>query len=215
MSSSAHRPLDHPTPPPPSAPALRPGALARLAALALAGIGLATAARAAASTDPPSIVPRPCEAEEFAGARCGALRVPLDPARPGGAQTTLSLVVRPAGQPSERIGALLLNNGSGGSALEQLRHRARRRRASRPATGLGDHRRRNRARAVRRLVRTHNTLAAYQNGFSLARQLPGSRVLSRDGDDYSLVVWSPCTAAALAEYAITGRLPAPGTLCLD
>lgn len=65
------------------------------------------------------------------------------------------------------------------------------------------------------LQSTHNTLAAYENAFGLAEQLPGSRVLSRDGDDYSLVVWSPCAAAAVDEYTAAGRLPAPGTLCLD
>jgi pimeloyl-ACP methyl ester carboxylesterase len=65
------------------------------------------------------------------------------------------------------------------------------------------------------LQSTHNTLSAYENAFSLARQLPGSRVLSRAGDDYSLVIWSPCAAAGFEAYATVGRLPAPGTLCLD
>jgi len=65
------------------------------------------------------------------------------------------------------------------------------------------------------LQSTHNTVAAYENAFSLAEQFPGSRVLSRDGDEGSLVVWSPCATAAVEEYTAAGRLPAPGTICLD
>lgn len=62
-----------------------------------------------------------CQASEFAGARCGTLQVPVDWSQPDGAATELALVVRPADDQEERIGVLLLNNASGGSAIEQLR----------------------------------------------------------------------------------------------
>jgi pimeloyl-ACP methyl ester carboxylesterase len=65
------------------------------------------------------------------------------------------------------------------------------------------------------LQSTHNSLAPYSHGFGLARQLPGSEVLSREGDDYSVIIFSRCAATAFDEYATAGRLPAPGTLCLD
>jgi hypothetical protein len=84
--------------------------------------------------------------------------------------------------------------------------RPRRPHAGRPARG---------APAALLLQSTHNALGAYEDAFGLARQLPGSRVLTREGDDYSLVIWSPCAGAAFEEYATAGRLRVPGTLCLD
>lgn len=65
------------------------------------------------------------------------------------------------------------------------------------------------------LQSTHNTLGSYENAFGFAQQLPVSGVLSREGDDYSLIIWSPCVAAAFEEYATSGRLPEPGAICLD
>jgi pimeloyl-ACP methyl ester carboxylesterase len=65
------------------------------------------------------------------------------------------------------------------------------------------------------LESTHNTLAAYESGFSFAEQFPNSRILSRSGDDYSLVVWSRCIATEFDVYLTSGQLPAPGTICLD
>ena len=65
------------------------------------------------------------------------------------------------------------------------------------------------------LQSTHNALAPYANAFALSRQLPGSRVLSREGDDYSLVLFSACAAAAFDAYTVEGRLPEPGALCTD
>ena len=65
------------------------------------------------------------------------------------------------------------------------------------------------------LESTHNTLAAYESGFSLAEQFPDSRVLSREGDEYSLVVWSSCIATAFDDYLMSGQLPPPGAICLD
>lgn len=65
------------------------------------------------------------------------------------------------------------------------------------------------------LQSTHQTLSSYENAFGLAEMLPGSRVLSRDGDDYSLVLFSPCAGAVFERYAATRRGPAPGLVCRD
>lgn len=45
------------------------------------------------------------------------------------------------------------------------------------------------------LQSTHQSLSPYTSGFSLARQLPGSVVLTREGDDYSTIIWSPSASA--------------------
>lgn len=62
---------------------------------------------------------------------------------------------------------------------------------------------------------THNTLAPFEGAFGLAWQLPGSRVLSREGDDYSIIQLSQCALDAFIRYVDTDRLPAPGSICRD
>jgi hypothetical protein len=51
--------------------------------------------------------------------RCTTVRVPLDWARPGGAQITLAVAQRPADVPAERLGVLLFSPGTA-SAVDQL-----------------------------------------------------------------------------------------------
>ncbi|RZS44756.1 alpha/beta hydrolase family protein [Herbihabitans rhizosphaerae] len=62
---------------------------------------------------------------------------------------------------------------------------------------------------------THQSSAAYSWGFGLSATLPGSVVLSRDGEDYSMYQLSPCVRQAVDVYMVDRRLPAPGTLCTD
>lgn len=62
-----------------------------------------------------------CTADEFVDSRCGTVTVPMDWSQPEGETTDLALVVRPADNQAERIGVMLLNNASGGSAIELLR----------------------------------------------------------------------------------------------
>ncbi|TDD23823.1 alpha/beta fold hydrolase [Actinomadura sp. KC06] len=64
---------------------------------------------------------RACAEAEFQGMRCGTMRVPVDWSRPGGEQLELALVQRPADDQARRVGTLMLNNGVGRSAIEQLR----------------------------------------------------------------------------------------------
>ncbi|MEZ0107720.1 pimeloyl-ACP methyl ester carboxylesterase [Catenulispora sp. EB89] len=63
------------------------------------------------------------------------------------------------------------------------------------------------------LESTHQTLSAYSWAFGLAAQLPGSSVLSIDGDDYSTYITSPCAASNANSYLVDRTLPAAGTLC--
>ena len=49
----------------------------------------------------------------------------------------------------------------------------------------------------------------------MAAQLPGSIVLSRDGDDYSMFLLSQCVRDATNKYLTARVLPAPGTTCTD
>lgn len=60
---------------------------------------------------------------------------------------------------------------------------------------------------------THQALAPYSWGFGLAAQLPGSVVLTRDGDDYSNFLLSQCVRDVTNRYLETRTLPAPGTTC--
>ncbi|WBP91249.1 alpha/beta fold hydrolase [Kitasatospora cathayae] len=62
---------------------------------------------------------------------------------------------------------------------------------------------------------THQALAPHSNGAAMARQLPGSVVLSREGDDYSTFLLSACVREATNRYLTTRALPAPGTTCTD
>ncbi|MCK8677002.1 alpha/beta fold hydrolase [Streptomyces lichenis] len=109
-------------------PAARPLRL-RVLALALAAATLATTPTALAQ-DRPERAPAAsridwtsCADAELRemGLSCGTLKVPVDHARPGSGSLTLALVRRPADDPRHRTGTLLLNNGAGGSSIEQLR----------------------------------------------------------------------------------------------
>jgi len=62
---------------------------------------------------------------------------------------------------------------------------------------------------------THQSLAPYAAGFALAAQLPGSAVLTREGDDYSMFLLSQCVRDATNRYLTERVLPAPGTMCTD
>ncbi|MFJ1706991.1 alpha/beta fold hydrolase [Kitasatospora sp. NPDC088346] len=62
-----------------------------------------------------------CTDGDFKNMQCGSIRVPVDWSRPDGAGLTLSLVRRPADDQAHRQGTLLLNDGAGGSSIEQLR----------------------------------------------------------------------------------------------
>lgn len=68
---------------------------------------------------------QPCTDPDFKGMDCGTLSAPVDYAHPTGAQVHLALVKRPASDPAERVGTLLMNDGSGGSSIEQLRYALR------------------------------------------------------------------------------------------
>ncbi|MFC8517721.1 alpha/beta fold hydrolase [Streptomyces sp. NPDC057257] len=62
---------------------------------------------------------------------------------------------------------------------------------------------------------THQALAPHSAGYAMAAQLPGSVVLSREGDDYSMFLLSQCVRDATNKYLTTRVLPAPGTTCTD
>lgn len=62
---------------------------------------------------------------------------------------------------------------------------------------------------------THQALAPHAAGSAMAAQLPGSVVLSREGDDYSMFLLSPCVRAATTRYLTARALPAPGTTCTN
>ncbi|MFF9624815.1 alpha/beta fold hydrolase [Streptomyces griseosporeus] len=62
-----------------------------------------------------------CSDAEFKDVQCGTLRVPVDYAHPRSGSLSLALVRRPADDPAHRQGTLLLNDGAGGSSIEQLR----------------------------------------------------------------------------------------------
>ena len=66
----------------------------------------------------------PCQ--QAPAVQCGTLRVPVDWARPQGAQTTVAVSRRPADDPSRRIGVLFYNPGGpgdGGTSYVQLAER--------------------------------------------------------------------------------------------
>ncbi|MFH8663184.1 alpha/beta fold hydrolase [Streptomyces afghaniensis] len=65
------------------------------------------------------------------------------------------------------------------------------------------------------LQSTHQALAPHSAGFAMAAQLPGSVVLSREGDDYSMFLLSQCVRDATNRYLTTRALPAPDTTCTD
>jgi len=63
------------------------------------------------------------------------------------------------------------------------------------------------------LQSTHESLAAYQSGFGLASQLPGSRVVTYVGDDYTMYLISKCAREHVDRYLTERTLPAPGAVC--
>ncbi|WP_242902688.1 alpha/beta fold hydrolase [Actinomadura terrae] len=86
-----------------------------------AGVILSPVFTAPAQAQARTIEWRACTDAEFIGMQCGTMRVPVEWAKPRGAQVDLALVRRPASDPARRQGTLLLNNGAGRSAVEQLR----------------------------------------------------------------------------------------------
>lgn len=92
-------------------------ALAVLAG-ALLGTGLvATPAVATAEPAPPAIDWQPC-GEDAPGVDCATIEVPLDYRHPHGKKIHIGLAKRPATDPSQRIGSLLVDpGGPGGSGV--------------------------------------------------------------------------------------------------
>jgi pimeloyl-ACP methyl ester carboxylesterase len=62
---------------------------------------------------------------------------------------------------------------------------------------------------------THQVFAPHAAGYAMARQLPGSVVLSREGDDYSMFAISQCVRDATNHYLTERVLPAQNTICTD
>lgn len=92
-----------------------PAALALTLAFALT-LALGTA-RADAAASPPDWQACPGQ-PDF---QCASLQVPLDHAKPGGAQISLALIRHPATDPAQRVGSLLWNpGGPGGSGVVGL-----------------------------------------------------------------------------------------------
>jgi pimeloyl-ACP methyl ester carboxylesterase len=98
-----------------------PGARPRARSLARAALPLALAAAAAAPAAAPAATLRwhPCATKETPKRlQCASLRVPLDPARPGGRTIRIALDRLPALDRAHRIGPLLVNpGGPGGSGV--------------------------------------------------------------------------------------------------
>ncbi|WP_313885702.1 alpha/beta hydrolase [Fodinicola feengrottensis] len=85
-----------------------------------------------------------------------------------------------------------------------------------PCPRTGPTRLRRAARAPALIIQsTHQSSTAYTWALGLSRQLPGSVVLTRDGDDYSMFLFSACVQNAMNDYLIDRELPARGTICTD
>ncbi|HEU5475607.1 MAG TPA: alpha/beta hydrolase [Actinophytocola sp.] len=81
-------------------------------------VGSSVAAAEPASR--PTVNWQPCPDAE--GVDCASIRVPLDYSRPRGEQITIGLARRPAKDPANRIGAVLVNpGGPGGSGVEMIK----------------------------------------------------------------------------------------------
>lgn len=95
------------------------GAVATVSAVAVpAGAGAGAGAPASA---PPRITWQPCTDAAFLGMDCGTLEVPVDYTSPEGARVSLAVVRRPATDKAHHLGTLALNDGAGGSSIEQFR----------------------------------------------------------------------------------------------
>ncbi|MFC9879436.1 alpha/beta fold hydrolase [Streptomyces libani] len=92
-----------------------------LATPVVAAPALAASGRTAPTAPTGHITWRPCTDAGFPGMQCGTMRVPVDWSKPRAAQLDLALVRRKADDPAHRQGTLLLNDGAGGSSIEQLR----------------------------------------------------------------------------------------------
>ncbi|MEY9895797.1 pimeloyl-ACP methyl ester carboxylesterase [Catenulispora sp. MAP12-49] len=113
----------------PKSPRTRSGRWLAITAAAAAAVGAAVTALPADAVTPayagPGITWSPCTDPDFHGMDCGTLKAPVDYAHPGGPQVTLSMVRRSATDKAHRVGTLVLNDGAGGSSIEQLRYALR------------------------------------------------------------------------------------------
>jgi pimeloyl-ACP methyl ester carboxylesterase len=98
-------------------------ALATIVTAALGGALLAPPAHATPSTSLPSVAaPEVSWSACRDGFECALVPAPLDHGDPQGAQIGISVVRLPAGEPSRRIGSLLVNpGGPGGSGVDFVR----------------------------------------------------------------------------------------------
>jgi pimeloyl-ACP methyl ester carboxylesterase len=88
-----------------------------LFAYAVSTVPAKAAAETAEAAEAPAIAWKPCP--ENAKVQCGTMRVPADWANPAGPTVALTVARRPATDPAQRIGALLVNpGGPGGSAVD-------------------------------------------------------------------------------------------------
>jgi pimeloyl-ACP methyl ester carboxylesterase len=98
---------------------------AALATIVLAALGvalLAPSAHATPSTSLPVAAPEVTWSACRDGFECAAVPTPLDHGDPQGAQIGISVIRLPAGEPSRRIGSLLVNpGGPGGSGVDMVR----------------------------------------------------------------------------------------------
>lgn len=96
-------------------------ALGTLVATTVAVPALAQTEDAGHRTSAGAIDWHACADTDFKHMQCGSIQVPVDRAHPDSGRTTLALVRRPADDRAHRQGTLLLNDGGGGSSIEQLR----------------------------------------------------------------------------------------------
>ena len=97
--------------------------------LALAVLATGCSVGGEEKKDPPQSAPSPSTSGDTTGTldwkpcdgsfQCASLEVPLDYDEPDGEQLTLALVRRPADDPDQRVGSLLVNpGGPGGSGID-------------------------------------------------------------------------------------------------
>jgi pimeloyl-ACP methyl ester carboxylesterase len=60
---------------------------------------------------------------------------------------------------------------------------------------------------------THDPSTSYTWALSLQAEMPGSVLLTRDGDGHTSYLSSPCAQAAIDRYLINLTLPRPGAVC--
>ena len=96
-------------------------ALSALVATTIAVPALAQTEDADHRTPANGIDGHACADTDFKHMQCGSIQVPVDWSQPHVGSTTLAVVRRPADDRAHRQGTLLLNDGAGGSSIEQLR----------------------------------------------------------------------------------------------